>query len=107
MIILLSQANLPPPQFRQSGGRFIKTLNRDWLTDDVINNLSLSERQQKGLRHLKAAGQIRSEEYQQPAGASRQTATRDLYDLVKKRALVSHGRGRGAHYVTARKIPHE
>jgi predicted HTH transcriptional regulator len=107
MFKLCAQANLPPPEFRQSGGQFIQTLNRDWLTEDVINSLSLNERQEKGLQHLKAAGQISSAEYQQLTGTSRQTATRDLYDLVKKKVVVSHGRGRGAHYVAARKMPHK
>jgi len=107
MFKLCAQANLPPPEFRQSGGQFIQTLNRDWLTEDVINSLSLNERQQKGLQHLKAAGQISSAEYQQLTGTSRQTATRDLYDLVKKKVVVSHGRGRGAHYLAARKMPHK
>jgi ATP-dependent DNA helicase RecG len=107
MFKLCAQANLPPPEFRQSGGQFIQTLNRDWLTEDVINSLSLNERQQKGLQHLKAARQISSAEYQQLTGASRQTATRDLYDLVKKKMLVSLGRGRGAHYVAARQTPHK
>jgi predicted HTH transcriptional regulator len=107
MFKLCAQANLPPPEFRQSGGQFIQTLNRDWLTEDVINSLSLNERQQKGLQHLKAAGQISSAEYQQLTGTSRQTATRDLYDLVKKKVVVSHGRGRGAHYLAARKMTHK
>jgi ATP-dependent DNA helicase RecG len=107
MFKLCAQANLPPPEFRQSGGQFIQILNRDWLTEDVINSLSLNERQQKGLQHLKAAGHISSAEYQQLTGTSRQTATRDLYDLVKKKVLASHGRGRGAHYVAARKMPHK
>jgi ATP-dependent DNA helicase RecG len=92
---------------QQSGGQFIQTLNRDWLTEDVISSLSLNERQQKGLQHLKAAGQLSSAEYQQLTGTSRQTATRDLYDLVKKKVVVSHGRGRGAHYLAARKMPHK
>jgi Fic family protein len=56
---------------------------------------------------LKAAGQIISAEYQQLTGTSRQTATRDLYDLVKKKVVVSHGRGRGAHYLAAQKMPHK
>ena len=107
MIALCREAGLPEPEFRQDGGQFVMTLGRDWLTEDVINSLSINERQQKGLQHLKASRQISSAEYQQLTGTSRQTATRDLYDLVKKKVLVSHGRGRGAHYVAARKMPHK
>jgi ATP-dependent DNA helicase RecG len=65
----------------------------------------LNERQQKALLQLNVAGQLTSAEYQQLTGTSRQTATRDLYDLVKKKVIVSRGRGRGAHYVTARRMP--
>jgi hypothetical protein len=34
-----------------------------------------------------------------------ETATRDLYDLVKKKVIVSRARGRGWHYITARRMP--
>jgi predicted HTH transcriptional regulator len=105
MIALCREASLPEPEFRQDGGQFVMTLWRDWLTETAISSLSLNERQQKGLQHLKIAKKISSAEYQQLTGTSRQTATRDLYDLVKKKVLVSHGRGRGAHYIPARKMP--
>ncbi len=105
MIALCRDAGLPEPEFRQDGGQFVMTLWRDWLTEVAINSLSLSERQQQGLQHLKTARQISSAEYQQLTGTSRQTATRDLSDLVKKKVIVSRGRGRGAHYVAARKMP--
>jgi predicted HTH transcriptional regulator len=105
MIALCREADLPEPEFRQDGGQFVMTLWRDWLTEAVIRSLSLNERQQKGLQQLKSARQITSAEYQQLTGTSRQTATRDLYELVKKKVLVSRGRGRGAHYVSARRMP--
>ncbi len=34
-----------------------------------------------------------------------ETATRDLYDLVKKKVIVSRARGRGWHFITARRMP--
>lgn len=105
MIERCRKAGLPEPTFEQRGGTFAIVIWRDWLTDAVISSLSLNERQQKGLQRLKVAGQITSAEYQQLTGTSRQTATRDLYDLVKKKVIVSRGRGRGAHYITTRRMP--
>jgi len=105
MIDRCRQAGLPEPDFEQRGGTFAMTIWRTWLTDALISSLSLNERQQKALLQLNVAGQLTSAEYQQLTGTSRQTATRDLYDLVKKKVIVSRGRGRGAHYVTARRMP--
>jgi len=107
MIALCRDAGLPEPEFRQDGGQWTVTLWRDWLTERLITGLSLNDRQQKGLQHLKVARQISSAEYQQLTSTSRQTATRDLYDMVKKKIIVSRGRGRGAHYILAKTMPHK
>ncbi len=105
MIDLCQKAGLPEPTFEQRGGTFAIIIWRDWLTDSLIESLTLNDRQQKGLQKLKVAKQITSAEYQELTGTSRQTATRDLYDLVKKKVIVSRGRGRGAHYIVARGMP--
>jgi predicted HTH transcriptional regulator len=105
MIALCRDAGLPEPEFHQDGGQWVVTLWRDWLTEALVSALSLNHRQRMGLQRLRITKQLSSAEYQELTGASRQTASRDLHDLVRKKVLVSRGRGRGAHYIAARKMP--
>jgi ATP-dependent DNA helicase RecG len=78
---------------------------RDWLTEAVLASLDLNERQLKSIKFLKSEGSLSSADFQDLTGASRQTATRDLADMVKKAVLVRQGKGRGTRYVIPRKLP--
>jgi ATP-dependent DNA helicase RecG len=78
---------------------------RDWLTEAVLASLDLNERQLKSIKFLKSEGSLSSADFQDLTGASRQTATRDLADMVKKAVLVRQGKGRGTGYVIPRKLP--
>jgi ATP-dependent DNA helicase RecG len=78
---------------------------RDWLTEAVLASLDLNERQLKSIKFLKSEGSLSSADFQDLTGASRQTATRDLSDMVKKAVLVRQGKGRGTRYVIPRKLP--
>ncbi len=102
MFKLCAQANLPPPEFRQSGGQFIQTLNRDWLTDRLLAGLQLNERQMKALQVARSAGRITSAELQNITHISRATAFRELNDMVAKNVLVRRGAKRGTHYLLVR-----
>ena len=96
--------NLPEPDFVQRGGEFTITLWRDWLTDQVMTELGLNDRQHRALVYLKTHGKISNAEYQQVANAIKKTATRDLNDLKQKGVLEQMGiRGPGVHYVLAKK----
>jgi ATP-dependent DNA helicase RecG len=99
MFKLCAQANLPPPEFRQSGGQFIQTLNRDWMTDKLLAGLQLNERQRKALQIARSAGRITSADLQNATHISRATAFRELNELVAKNVLVRRGAKRGTHYV--------
>jgi ATP-dependent DNA helicase RecG len=105
MIKLCAQANLPTPEFRQSGGQFIQVLSRDWLTEAVMDERKLNERQKKALGLAKMTGQITNAIYQKSTGASRATAKRDLEELVAQGLLDSQGSGRGARYILPLKRP--
>ena len=105
MIELCREAGLPEPHFEQRGGFFVTTLWRDWLTPDVLARFNLNERQIAGVASLQSEGRITSGKYQELTGVSRQTATRDLDDLVKKNILEQHGERRGAFYVKAKEMP--
>ena len=103
MIADCRAAGLPEPTFEQNGAHFVTTIWRDWLTDVVIAELRLSDRQKKGVAHVRQHGQITSGEYQELTDAEARTATRDLVDLANKSVLVRHGEKRGAYYTMGRK----
>jgi predicted HTH transcriptional regulator len=96
---------LPEPDFTQRGGEFTITLWRDRLTGDVLAKLQLNNRQLKGLACLRAEGRLTSGRYQELTGISRQTASRDLEDMVKKGILNRFGDRRGTFYGKANKMP--
>ena len=87
------------PDFQQREGSFVVTLWRDWLTDDVLSKLGISERQKQAVDYVKKNMRITNLEYQQLTDVARKTATRDLEDLVEKSILDLRGKKRGSHYV--------
>jgi len=78
---------------------------RDWLTAEVLASFHLNERQLAGLALLGSEGRLTSGRYQQETRISRQTATRDLDDMMKKGILEQRGERRGAFYVKAKVMP--
>lgn len=100
MIERCKTAELPEPDFEQRAGQWVVTLWRDWLTAEIIASLSLNDRQQKALVHLKTVGQIGNTQYQEVLSVSKRTAHRDLMDLVEKGILEKLGTtGKGTIYV--------
>lgn len=80
------------------GGEITATLWRDWLTDEVLAELALNDRQVKALRIIRQQSHMTNSDYQTLTGATRPTAKRDLEALVRKGVIVRRGSGRGAHY---------
>jgi predicted HTH transcriptional regulator len=101
MIELCRSAGLPEPQFEQRSGSFVITLWRDWMTDKVLAELELNNRQVQAVAHVKKIGRISNSEYQQLTGATRKTAARDLDGLVAKNVFMRVGEKRGSYYVLA------
>jgi predicted HTH transcriptional regulator len=105
MIADCRAAGLPEPGFKQCGPHFVTTLWRDWLTEEVMTRLELSDRQQQAIRQVKIAGKITNQDLRDLTGVVIRTASRDLEDLVKKRILQKVGTtGRGTYYVLAQKL---
>jgi len=105
MIERCNNAGLPPPDFEERAGQFVTTLWRDLLTNEVMKGLDLSERQLRAVIYIKTHGRITSAEYQRLADVSRQTATRDLDELVQKSVASRCGAKRGSHYVLKGRMP--
>jgi ATP-dependent DNA helicase RecG len=106
MIELCRSAGLPEPQFEQRSGSFVITLWRDWLTDKVMAELHLNDRQVQAVMHAKTSGRISTGEYRAMTKTSESTALRELRHLTKLFVLEKvGGSGRAAHYVVAKGKP--
>lgn len=104
MIELCREAGLPEPTFELRAGSFIVTLWRDWLTDQVLAQLDLNERQRQSVLIVKASGRLSNLDYQKSFAVSKPTASRDLEDMVGKGVLEKVGTtGKGTHYILDRK----
>ena len=95
-------AGLPEPEFSQSGREFVVTLWRDWLTDAVLAEFRLNDRQKKIISFTKSHARITNAECQNLTGAARKAISRDLGGLVDAGLLVRIGERRGVYYVLAR-----
>ncbi len=99
MIADCLEAGLPEPDFAQHGPHFVTTIWRDWLTDEVMNELGLNDRQKKAVFYLKQNKMITNREYQDLTGVIVRTAARDLKKLVDCGAVKQMGvTGRNTYY---------
>lgn len=104
MIRHCRESGLPPPEFEQRGRQFVVTVWRDWLTESVMDELGLSQREKEAVQYVKTHGQIGNKEYQDKFGVSKPTASRHLEALADKGVLVKVGTtGKGTHYIVCRK----
>jgi ATP-dependent DNA helicase RecG len=73
------------------------------LTDEVLAELWVSDRQIIIIRFVKEKGKITSSDILKLMAVSRQSAYRDLADLVHRRVLEKKGESRkGSYYVFAK-----
>ncbi len=98
MIADCRATGLPEPGFRQCEPHFVTTIWRDWLTDKMLAEMGLNDRQMKTVSYLKQQEQLSSAEYQGITDCSPRTATRDLKGLVDAGVVELSGHGRGAQY---------
>lgn len=93
------EAELPEPEMQELDGGFIITLFKNTLTEEQLTKIGLNDRQLKAVEYVKEKGKITNKEYQQLNDCSRNTASNDLSDLVKKDIFKpSEVKGAGAFY---------
>ena len=93
------EAGLPEPEIKEFNGGVLVTLYKDYLSEEQLKQLGLSERQIKAVQYVKENGKITNKEYQELCDVTKRTATRDLTDLVQKNILKSSElKGSGSYY---------
>lgn len=100
MIQACREAGLPDPVFEGKFGGFAITFAKDLFTEEFLSNLGLNKRQIEGILYVKVKKKISNKEYRERYNISRQTASRDLVELVQKKIFKFVGEGkRNLYYV--------
>jgi ATP-dependent DNA helicase RecG len=90
---------IPKPIYFYDMSGFWVEFRKDNLNPDYLKTLGLNERQIKAIEYVKSKGKIANSDYQAIFKISRNTATRDLTDLVGKDILkASSFKGAGSFY---------
>ena len=93
------QAGIPEPIFSYDSSDISVEFRKDIYNEKYLKSLDLSERQVKAVLLAKEKGKITNSEYQTLNDVSRETATRDLKELIEKKLLKPSGqKGAGAFY---------
>lgn len=78
---------------------FWVVFTKDKLNEDNLKSLDLNHRQRKAIEYIKNKKRITNREYQSNFNVSRNTATRDLSELVEKGLIkASEAKGAGSYY---------
>jgi ATP-dependent DNA helicase RecG len=93
------QAGIPEPIFSYYSSDILVELRKDIYNEKYLISLNLNDRQVKAVLFAKDKGKITNSEYQTLNDCSRNTASKDLTELVDKDLLKSSGqKGAGAFY---------
>lgn len=93
------QAGIPEPVFSYDTSDISVEFRKDIYNEKYLQSLDLNERQVKALLYLKEKGKITNSDYQTLNDVSRETATRDLKELIDKQLIKPSGqKGAGAFY---------
>ncbi len=103
IVDLCIHQGLPEPEYKEEQGGFSVWFYKDIYTEENLRKMGLNERQIKTVMYVKEKGKITNKEYQREFSVSRQTATRNLTELVNKGLFELHGKGkRDIHYTLLR-----
>ncbi len=91
------QHGLPEPLFEIFSGNVVVTLRKFRINDEDIKDLN--ERQKKAIEFIQQKGRITSREYCQVNEVVKDTANRDIQEMVKKGLLATEGTGKKIRYV--------
>lgn len=90
---------IPKPKYFYDMSGFWVEFRKDVFNMEYLKSIGLNERQIQAIAYVKENGKITNSEYQANYGVARNTATRDLSELVAKGILKSsETRGAGSYY---------
>ena len=93
------QFGIPKPKYFYDMSGFWVEFRKDVFDMEYLKSLGLNERQIQAIKFVKESGKITNSEYQANYGVARNTATRDLSELVDKGILKSsEAKGAGSYY---------
>lgn len=93
------QAGIPEPIFSYDSSDISVEFRKDIYNEKYLQSLNLNERQIKAVLYVKEKGKITNSDYQTLNDISRETATRDLKELIDKQLIKPSGqKGAGAFY---------
>jgi len=93
------QFGIPQPKYFYDMSGFWVEFRKDIYNIEYFKSLGLNERQIQAMKYVKENGKITNSEYQTNYGVARNTATRDLAELVEKGLLKSsESKGAGSFY---------
>ena len=91
------QHGLPEPTFKIFSGNVVVTLRKFRINDEDIKDLN--ERQKKAIEFIQQKGRITSREYCEVNVVVKDTANRDIQEMLKKELLTKEGTGKKVRYV--------
>jgi len=93
------QAGIPVPVFIYDSSDISVEFRKDIYNEEYLKSLNLNERQIKAVLYLKEKGKINNSDYQNLNIVSRETATRDLKELIERQLIKTSGKkGAGSFY---------
>lgn len=99
MINNCNEWGIPEPEFEDTGTSIVVTFRKSFITDELMSNLNLNERQKKAINYLKERNKITNKEYRELFNVVKDTANRDLVDLMGKKLIKREGSGPQTYYV--------
>lgn len=99
MINYCSDWGIPDPEFEDTGTSIIVTFKKSIFTPDALERLGLNERQIKAVEFIKQNKRISTKEYCNLFGVVRDTANRDLNNLLEKGLIGRKGSGPHTYYI--------
>lgn len=92
-------SGIPEPVFSYDSSDISVEFRKDIYNEKHLQSLDLNERQVKAVLYVKDKGKITNSDYQTLNDVSRETATRDLKELIDKHLIKPSGqKGAGAFY---------
>jgi len=94
---LCREWGLTEPDFEFTGTSMVITLRKSKLTEDILKELS--ERQKEIIEYIKKSGKINRSKAMEILKTSKDTAYRELNNLINKGLLRRKGIGKNVYYI--------